>query len=100
VMDKAKLKRTPIWVTEIGWGSGKGSPNPLIVSAAKQRRNLRDSFRMMLKKRRKLDIAKAVWYQWRDGLDAVCGWCNTSGLLRANGNEKPLLDEFAAIARR
>jgi hypothetical protein len=100
VMDKRKLKRTPIWVTEIGWGSGKGSPNPLIVPAAKQRRNLRDSFRMMLKKRRKLDIAKAVWYQWRDGPDTVCGWCNTSGLLRENGSEKPLLDEFAAIARR
>jgi hypothetical protein len=100
VMDKAKLKRTPIWVTEIGWGEGRGGKNPLIVPAAKQRRNLRDSFQMTLKKRRKLRISKVVWYQWRDGLDEVCGWCNTSGLLREDGTEKPLLGEFEAIARR
>jgi hypothetical protein len=100
VMDKAKLKRTPIWVTEIGWGEGRGSGNPLIVPAAKQRRNLREAFQMTLAKRRKLRIAKVVWYQWRDGLDEVCGWCNTSGLLREDGTAKPLLGEFDAIARR
>ncbi len=99
-IDKAKLKKTPIWVTEIGWGEGKRKSNPLIVSAAKQRRNLRDSFRMTLKERRKLRIAKVVWYQWRDGLDSVCGWCSTSGLLNEDGSAKPLLGEFRAIARR
>lgn len=98
-MDRAKLKHVPIWVTEIGWGSGK-SANPLIVSPAKQKRNLRDSFAMMLKQRRKLGIGKAIWYQWQDGDDAVCGWCGTSGLLRESGSPKPLRDEFAAIARR
>jgi len=100
VMDAARLKRTPIWITEIGWGQGPSGTNPLIVSAAKQRRNLRNSFRMTLKKRRKLGIAKVVWYQWRDGHDAVCGWCNTSGLLREDGAPKRLLGEFSAIARR
>ena len=98
VMNRAKLKKTPIWVTEIGWGEGKSS-NPLIVSAAKQRKNLRASFQMMLKERRKLKIAKAVWYQWQDSPDAVCGWCSTSGLLRESGAEKPLLHQFATIAR-
>ena len=47
-----------------------------------------------------MNIAKVVWYQWKDGPDAVCGWCSTSGLLEENGNPKPLRDEFAAIARR
>jgi polysaccharide biosynthesis protein PslG len=99
VMDKAKLRRVPIWVTEIGWGSGKSS-NPLIVPKSKQRKNLRDSFRMMLKKRRKLNIGKVIWYQWQDAPDVNCGWCGTSGLLTKSGTEKPLRDEFAAIARR
>ncbi len=99
VLDKAKLKQTPIWVTEIGWGEGSSS-NPLIVPAAKQRRNLRDSFRMMLAERRKLNIGRAVWYQWKDGPDSVCGWCSTSGLLNEDGSPKDLLSEFAAIARR
>ena len=99
VLDKAKLKKTPIWVTEIGWGEGTSS-NPLIVSAAKQRKNLRDSFQMMVKERRKLKIGRAVWYQWKDGPDPVCSWCSTSGLLNEDGSTKRLLDEFAAIARR
>ena len=99
VLDKAKLKRTSIWVTEIGWGSGAGS-SPLVVPAAKQKRNLRDSFRMMLKERRKLKLGKVIWYQWRDGPDAVCNWCSTSGLLTESGAPKPLFDEFASIARR
>lgn len=99
VLDKAKLKKTPIWVTEIGWGKGSSS-NPLIVSAAKQRRNLRDAFRMMLQERKRMNIGRAVWYQWKDGPDSVCGWCSTSGLLNEDGTAKPLLSEFAAIARR
>ena len=99
VLDKAKLKKTPIWITEIGWGEGNSS-NPLIVSAAKQRRNLRDSFQMMLKERKRLNIGKAVWYQWKDGPDSVCSWCSTSGLLNEDGSSKQLLNEFAAIARR
>jgi len=99
VLDKAKLKRTPIWVTEIGWGSGAGS-SPLVVPAAKQKRNLGDSFRMMLKERRKLKLGKVIWYQWQDGPDAVCNWCSTSGLLTESGAPKPLFDEFASIARR
>jgi polysaccharide biosynthesis protein PslG len=98
VLNKAKLKRTPLWVTEIGWGSGSGS-SPLVVPAAKQKRNLRDSFRMMLKERRKLKLGKVIWYQWRDGPDTACNWCGTSGLLTDSGTRKPLFDEFAAIAR-
>jgi len=54
----------------------------------------------MLKERRKLKIAKVVWYQWQDGPDAVCGWCSTSGLVEESGTEKPLLHEFETIARR
>ncbi len=99
VLDKAKLKKTPISVTEIGWGAGDSS-NPLIVPASKQRKKLRDSFRMMLEERRKLKIDKAVWYQWKDGPDTACSWCSTAGLLTEDGSPKPLLGEFAAIARR
>lgn len=99
VMDRAKLSETPIWVTEIGWGSGS-STNPLIVPPGRQKRNLRDAFMMMLKERRKLNIGKVIWYQWQDGPDAVCKWCGTSGLLDEEGDPKPLRDEFAAIARR
>lgn len=99
VIDRAGLKRTPIWVTEVGWGSGKPGRNPLIVSAAQQKRRLRGTFEMALKKRRRLGLERMVWYQWQDGVDEICGWCETSGLLTANGVAKPLLKVFAGIAR-
>ncbi len=89
----------PIWVTEIGWGTGAGSRNPLIVSPAKQRANLEKSFDMAIKLRRRLGIGRMVWYQWRDGPNDTCKWCPTSGLLHQSGVAKPLLDVFSRIAR-
>ena len=119
VMDRAGLKRTPIWVTEIGWGTSTGfnasdaeratgrpvaNPGPRgwrrwNISAAEQRRNLRRSFEMALRQRKKLGLRRMVWYQWQEGHDDACGWCATSGLLRENGVGKQLLRVFSRIAR-
>ena len=99
MLDRATLVRTPIWVTEIGWGTGSGDRNPLIVSPARQRHNLRRAFRMTLQVRQRFDVGRVVWYQWRDGTDNICKWCGTSGLLQENGIAKPLLNVFSGIAR-
>ncbi len=98
MLDESKLE-APIWVTEIGWGSGSSDRNPQIVSPARQRSNLRGSFEMALKQRKRLGLERMVWYQWRDGEDTICNWCGTSGLLDADGVAKPLLDVFREIAR-
>jgi hypothetical protein len=123
VMDRAGLKRTPIWVTEIGWGTSTGPAESTrsgaeqastgrrganagprnwrrwSISAAKQRRNLRHSFEMALGQRKKLGVRRVVWYQWQQGPDDACGWCQTSGLVRQNGVGKQLLRVFSRIAR-
>ena len=123
VMDRAGLKRTPIWVTEIGWGTSTGPAEPTgsgaeqastgrrvanagprgwrrwSISAAEQRRNLRRSFEMVLRQRKKLGVRRMVWYQWQQGPDDACGWCQTSGLVRQNGVGKQLLRVFSRIAR-
>ncbi len=99
MLGDSKLKEAPIWVTELGWGSGNSDRNPQIVSPAEQRSNLRGSFEMALKQRKRLGIERMVWYQWRDGEDTVCNWCGTSGLLHKDGIAKPLLDVFSGIAR-
>ena len=98
MLDDLKLD-LPIWITEIGWGTGSETRNPLIVSEARQRQNLRKAFEMMIRERRKLGIGRAVWYQWRDGPDEICKWCVNSGLVQQNGVSKPLLDVFSRIAR-
>ncbi len=113
-LDRAGMKRTPIWVTEIGWGSTTpgGSSGRATRSAgppraerrwnltpAKQRKNLRRTFEMALKQRRKLDIGRMIWYQWQDGPDSACRWCETAGLLDQEGVAKPLLKLFSRLAR-
>jgi Glycosyl hydrolase catalytic core len=98
MLDKVKLD-APIWITEIGWGTGTTARNPLIVTAEKQQQRLRGTFRMAIKQRRRLGIGRLIWYQWRDGPDKICKWCVTSGLRQQNGTAKPLLDIFAGIAR-
>ena len=98
MLDDVKVD-LPIWITEVGWGSGTETRNPMIVSPSRQRANMRKAFRMMIRERRRLGVDRAVWYQWRDGPDEICKWCVTSGLLQQDGVAKPLLDVFSGIAR-
>ena len=103
-MNRANMKKTPIWITEIGWGSTTpdgssarvepSDPGPAgaqarwFLTPAKQRENLRRSFEIMLNKRRELGIQRVIWYQWQDGPDSACKWCETAGLLHQNGVRK------------
>jgi hypothetical protein len=113
-LDRAGMKRTPIWVTEIGWGSttpGGSSARTArsggltraerrwYLTPAKQRENLLRTFEMALKQRRKLGIGRMIWYQWQDGSDDACRWCETAGLLDRDGVAKPLLNVFSSLAR-
>ena len=98
MLDKAGVD-APIWITEIGWGSGIDSRNRLVVPPAKQAENLRKAFQLALRERNRLGIGRMIWYQWRDGPDEICKWCPTSGLLEQDGVAKPLLDVFSGIAR-
>jgi hypothetical protein len=110
-LDRAGLNKTPIWVTEIGWGSttpGGSSARAgglsraerrWYLTPAKQRENLRRTFEMTLKQRRKLGIGRVIWYQWQDGPDSDCRWCETAGLLNQSGVAKPLLCVFTSLAR-
>jgi hypothetical protein len=113
-LDRAGLNKTPIWVTEIGWGSttpGGSSARAAragglsraerrwYLTPAKQRENLRRTFEMTLKQRRKLGIGRVIWYQWQDGPDSDCRWCETAGLLNQSGVAKPLLSVFTSLAR-
>ncbi len=61
---------------------------------------MRGTFEMVLKERERLGIERLLWYQWRDGPDDLCLWCETSGLLDKKSRPKKLLKTFSAIATR
>ena len=92
--------QTPLWITEIGWGSAGPRGHPLIKSARGQNRALRDTFEMVLAERERLGIARLLWYQWKDGGDDLCLWCETSGLVDRASAPKLLLETFRQIATR
>jgi hypothetical protein len=99
-MKKVGGRRTPIWITELGWGSAGTKAHPLIKSESGQKRLLRKSFNLLLDKRGKWKIRRILWFAWRDPGDGedvvggVCNWCGSAGLFDGNLDPKPSFDQF------
>jgi hypothetical protein len=94
IMAEFKDKRTPLWVTEIGWATG-GVRTPLTVSPKRQAAYLRKSFGLLAKNRRRLKIAGVVWYSWRDLPGGI--WFNHTGLFTAGLQPKPSWNAFVGL---
>jgi polysaccharide biosynthesis protein PslG len=91
---------TPIWVTEIGWGSEDG-PHPLEAGLEGQAELLGDAFELLLSQRREWRLEGVVWYAWRDPAQPTpaCPWCDSAGLLDAEGDPKPSFERYTQFAR-
>jgi hypothetical protein len=89
----------PIWVTEVGWGSEFLLGNILLKTPEGQAQALRGTFSMILRKRRRLGIERALWYYWRDGGARFCVWCRSAGLLASDHTPKPAFASFASFTR-
>ncbi len=105
-MKKAHDKRTPLWITELGWGSApKGSGNSqleLNKGVQGQRRMLAGAFKMIRRQRGSWRVRRLFWYDWRDrakGAPAPCSFCESSGLLRHSYEPKPAYSAFRRFAR-
>ena len=102
-MRRAGDGRTPIWITELGWGSGGTNGSDLIKSRAGQKKMLRKSFNLILDRRGKWKIRHLLWFAWRDpdepedATGVICGWCATAGLLNRDLKTKPSFDQFRKI---
>ena len=97
-LNRAGLRSTPIWITEIGWGSKGPKSLELVKSPKGQERALKSTFQMAIKERERLGIEKLLWYHWRDYRDDLCRWCETSGLVTKKLKKKPIYDIFRDLA--
>jgi len=95
-MKKARDRKADLWVTEVGAGSAKGG-NPLNRGKKGQARLLTQIFKYFEKQRKKLDVRTVIWYSLRDKTPSHCDWCGTSGLLNADGSEKPAWRAFTKL---
>ncbi len=101
-LDRRRAKRKQIWLTEIGWGSANDS-HSMNKGLAGQASALQKSFKLILKNRRKWNIGRVYWFDWRDpppGGRALCTFCPSAGLLRHDGSHKPAYNRFKRFARQ
>jgi polysaccharide biosynthesis protein PslG len=94
IMNRFKDRRTPIWITEMGWATG-GDPTPLTVSPQRQATYLRKTFGLMSSNRGRLRIAGAIWYSWRDVPGPI--WFFHTGLFTSDFDPKPAWSAFTAL---
>jgi hypothetical protein len=98
-------RRTPLWVTEVGWGSAPPDGFGTSKGIRGQRRIVKRTMKMMVHHRRAWRLQRVYWFFWRDppksdDRDLPCRICHSAGLLRSNHEPKPAYRVFARIARR
>jgi polysaccharide biosynthesis protein PslG len=100
VMRKHGDKRTPVWITEFGFGSAH-SNGGLNKGLHGQAHMLKKSFKYLRGTRKRWHLRGVAWFQWRDPPqhNPDCSFCSSAGLLRANYRAKPALHAFKHFAR-
>ena len=99
VMDKAGDRRTPIWVTEMGWASG-GDSRKFTTTPRGQARFLTRAYETLLRNRKRLRLELAVWFSWRDRRPATGErnwWGINTGLIDVSGQTKPSYDALRGV---
>jgi hypothetical protein len=86
--------RTPIYVTELGWGSRSG-PTRWERGLYGQANQLSQAFSILSTQRRHWRIAGAWWFTWSDE-GGGCEFCRSAGLLTAAREAKPAWYRFNA----
>jgi hypothetical protein len=94
VMSRFRDRRTPIWVTEIGWASG-GVRTALTVGPRRQASYVRSTFGLLAKNRKRLKIAGVIWYSWRDLPGGI--WFNHTGLFTEGYKAKAAWKAFVRL---
>jgi polysaccharide biosynthesis protein PslG len=95
-------KKTPLFITELGWGSdspGTGG-SALFKGISGQAQLLTKSFKFALKNRKRYRLRGVSWFTWRDepaGAAANCILCESFGLFRADASAKPALSAFLSF---
>lgn len=101
VMRRHGDAETPVWITEIGWGSANPSEGPLLKGPEGQANQLRTAF-TRLGARAPWNVAGILWFDWRDPAQYVDGctspFCLSAGLIAESGREKPAWAAFTEFA--
>lgn len=102
VLKKRGEEATPLWVTELGWGSDPPDDFGLNKGINGQKRLLAGSFKMLSDHREDWNVQRVYWFDWRDPAnpeEVMCSFCASAGLLKADRTPKPAYQVFKFFAR-
>lgn len=87
IMDANGDAATPIYLTELGWGSHSG-PTRWERGLDGQANQLTRAFEMLSNQRLRWKVAGAWWFTWTDE-GGTCAFCSSAGLLTEDRKAKP-----------
>jgi len=94
IMNSHSDRRTPLYVTELGWGSRDG-PTRWERGLDGQANELSKSFQLLSVNRVRWDVRGAWWFTWTDE-GGSCLFCASAGLLTEKREAKPAWYRFNA----
>jgi hypothetical protein len=94
IMNSHHDRRTPLYVTELGWGSRNG-PTRWERGLDGQANELSKSFALLSANRVRWNVRGAWWFTWTDE-GGSCLFCGSAGLLTAKREAKPAWYRFNA----
>jgi hypothetical protein len=94
VMSANDDSATPLYVTEMGWGSA-GFESRWERGPHGQARELNTAFSLLTENRRRWNIGGVWWFSWTDQGNA-CQFCDSAGLLTGGREAKPSWYSFNA----
>ena len=101
IMRRAKDRKTPVWVTEIGWTTGGAGweKNAFRATGRQQAKWLRRTYWLFRVKRR-LRVERVFWHTYQDlhYPDKPDPWMARMGLLDRHGKRKPSWYAYAKAA--
>ena len=92
---------TPLWITEIGWGSAPPDSSGINKGPAGQAQMLTGSYKLILSHRSAWNVQRLFWYRCATippDPTPTCSFCASAGLLRYNHSPKPAYSAFAGFA--
>ncbi len=84
---------TPLWITEIGWGSDPPDQFGINQGPEGQRQRLVGAYSLFLNHRTQWNLQRVYWFLWRDPnpnsrFAHRCSFCASAGVLRYNRTQK------------
>jgi hypothetical protein len=98
IMDRHRDRKTPIWVTEVGWSTGGvgWAESPFRATEPAQAAFLSSTYRKLIALRKKLRVQRVIWHAFQDAQPGT-PWTLNMGLIHNDESPKPSLAAYAAL---